>query len=287
MVDSLSTLLFNGISYGVLLFLMSVGLSVTMGLMRFANMAHVVFAMLGGYVTVTLLEHTDLSFYMAVVLAAFAAGLGGAVAERIVFRHFYKASELRQVLMSISIIFMSIGVVTYFWGSSQQSVTVPDELIGMRHWMGISVNAYRLLLIAVGALLMSGLLVGLKRTRFGAMLRAAVDNRRMTISCGVDVDRLFFWAFTMGCVLAGLGGALSVNLLGLDPTFGLRYLAYILFVVVVGGMGSIGGSLLAALLIGLVDVSFKYYWPEVGGFVIYIAVALCLILRPDGLLKKG
>lgn len=287
MITSLALLVFNGLSYGVLLFLMASGLTVTMGLMRFANLSHAVFAMFGGYALVTAAAATGMSFYAAIICATVAAAVLGAICERLVFRHFYHATELRQVLMTIAVVFMSIGAFTFFWGPSQQSVQVPEELVGMRDWGGVYVNAYRLLLLVVGAVLTAALFAGLRYTRFGATLRAAVDNRRMAMSCGIDVDRLFFWVFTLGCALAGLGGALSVNLLGLDPLFGLRYLAYVMFVVVVGGLGSVAGSLVAAVLIGIVDVALKYYWPEVGGFSVYLVAALCLLVRPHGILRRG
>lgn len=287
MMTSLALLVFNGLSYGVLLFLMASGLTVTMGLMRFANLSHAVFAMFGGYALVTAIAATGMSFYAAVVCATVASAVLGVVGERLVFRHFYRATELRQVLMTIAVVFMSIGAFTFFWGPSQQSVQVPEELVGMRDWGGVYLNAYRLLLLAVGTVLTAALFAGLRYTRFGATLRAAVDNRRMAMSCGIDVDRLFFWVFTLGCALAGLGGALSVNLLGLDPLFGLRYLAYVMFVVVVGGLGSVAGSLVAAVLIGIADVTLKYYLPEVGGFSVYLVTAVCLVARPHGILRKG
>jgi branched-chain amino acid transport system permease protein len=287
MLASLSVLLFNGVSYGVLLFLMACGLTVTMGLMRFANLAHAVFAMFGGYAVVTCAKYLGSSFYASLVLATLLTGIFGALLERVVFRYFYNTSELRQVLMTVSVVFMSIGAFTYFFGPSQQQVSVPPELVGMSDWGGFAVNAYRVLLLVCGALLTAALFAGLTYTRFGATLRAAVDNRRMAISCGIDVERLFFWAFSLGCALAGLGGALSVNLLSLDPMFGLRYLAYVMFIVVVGGLGSVGGSFVASLVIGIVDVASKYFWPEIGGFSVYAVAALCLIIRPHGILRSA
>ena len=287
MLSSIAALVFNGLSYGVLLFLMSCGLTVTMGLMGFANMAHAVFAMFGGYAIVTAGRYAGTPFYISVLVATVATAVFGAVMERLIFRFFYKASELRQVLMTISIVFMAIGGFTYFFGPSQQVINVPPELVGMTDWYGVGLNYYRLLLLGVGGSLTIALIVGLNNTKFGAILRASVDNRRMAISCGVDVDRLFFWSFTLGCALAGLGGALSVNLLSLDPAFGLRYLAYVLFVVVIGGLGSVEGSLIAALVIGCVDVAFKYFWPEVGGFSVYLLTGLCLVVRPRGILRAA
>lgn len=287
MLASLSGLLFNGISYGFLLFLMACGLTVTMGLMRFANLAHAVFAMFGGYAVVASARYGGTPFYVSLLVATGATALFGAILERFVFRFFYRASELRQVLLTISFVFMSVGAFTYVFGPSQQQVGVPPELVGMRDWYGVPVNAYRVLLLGVGGVLTASLFAGLKYTRFGATLRAAVDNRRMAVSCGIDVDRLFFFAFVLGCALAGLGGALSVNLLSLDPMFGLRYLVYVLFVVVVGGLGSVEGSLVAAVLIGVLDVVSKYVWPEIGGFSIYVLTAICLIVRPRGILRAG
>jgi branched-chain amino acid transport system permease protein len=277
------TVLFDGIAYGMLLFLMSVGLSVTLGLMRFVNLAHGAFAMMGGYVCVLLLNRAGLPFLLAVLLASAASALAGVVLERVLYRRLYGAPELDQVLFSIALVFMSVSGAYYFFGPGQQPVSLPSFLQGQFTLPGVDVGVYRLFLIAAGllvALLLHGLV---QRTRFGARLRAAVDNPRTARGMGINVERVFVLTFALGSALAGLGGALSVEVLGLDPGFALKYIVYFLIVIAVGGSGSIKGALIASLVLGVADVAGKYYVPEVGAFVIYTLMVAMLIVRPQGL----
>lgn len=287
MLAHLVQVLFSGIAYGVLLFLIAGGLSLTMGLMGFANLAHASFAMLGGYITVTLMKDAGWSFLLALPVATAATAIAGLLLEQTVFRRFYRATELDQVLVTIAIVFMSIAGATYVWGAAPQVIRMPSYLSGQFSVGPVDLSVYRLFLIAIGGTLTVALVLGIERTSFGARIRAAVDNRRMTSSCGIDVDRLFTFAFTLGCALAGLGGALSVNVVTLDPGFPITILVFILFVVVVGGMGSIRGTLIAALAMGVCDVVGKYYAPEIGSFIIYGLAVVLLLWRPRGLIARG
>ncbi|MDR1967758.1 MAG: branched-chain amino acid ABC transporter permease [Burkholderiaceae bacterium] len=280
------TVVFDGIAAGMLLFLTSIGLSVTLGLMNFINLAHGAFAMLGGYVCVGLLQRTGLPFLAALPVAALAAALAGVVLERLLYRRLYGASHLDQVLFSIGLVFVAMSSATYFFGSLQQPLQLPSFLTGQIHLPGLDMGVYRLLLIAVGLALAVGLQWLMARTRFGASLRAAVDNPRAARGMGIDVDRIFVLTFALGSALAGLGGALGVEMLGLDPEFPVRYLVYFLIVVAVGGGGSIRGSLYAALLLGIFDVASKYYVPQIGAFVIYAVMVVVLIFRPQGLFGR-
>jgi len=284
-VTSLVSVLFNGAAYGVTLFLMASGLSITMGLMNFANMAHGSLAMLGGYVAVVLMRH-GWPFLATLPAAALAAAAAGLIAERLVFRYQYRRPELEQVLMTVGVVSMTVAGATFVWGAGQQSIEMPGWLQGQVELWGFGFNAYRLFLLVVGGLLTAALVMAIERTSFGAKIRAAVDNRRMTASVGIDVDGLFAVAFLLGSALAGFGGALGVNLLGLDPNFPLKYLVYLLFVVVVGGLASIRGTLLGALLLGVCDVGGKYYLPQVGAFVLYAVVVAVLLYRPNGLVHR-
>ena len=277
------TILFDGIAEGMLLFLLSVGLSVTLGLMNFVNLAHGAFAMLGGYVCVLVLERLGMPFALAVLAAALAAALDGLVLERALYRRLYKASHLDQVLFSIGLVFMSVAAATYLFGDQQQAFTLPRALRQTWHAPGLDVDAYRLLLVVVGLVLAASLHALVTRTRFGASLRAAVDNQRAARGLGIDVDRVFVATFALGSGLAGLGGALGVQMLGLSPEYPLQYIVYVLIVVAVGGAGSIQGSLVASLLLGVVDVAGKYYLPQLGPFLIYAVMVLALLVRPQGL----
>jgi branched-chain amino acid transport system permease protein len=276
-------IIFDGLAYGSLLFLISLGLSVTMGLMNFVNLAHGAFAMLGGFLCVELTRRLGMPFLVTLPVVFVAVGLIGAALERLFYRRLYARSPLDQVLFTIGFAFMAGAAATRVWGPSQQPVELPACLRGQIAVFGIDLGAYRLFLVALVVAVTAGLGLFLARTRFGAQLRAAVDNQQAAAGVGVNVGLLFSITFAIGSGLAGLGGALAIDLLGLDPTFALKYLVYFLVVVVVGGAGSIKGSLVAAVLLGVVDVAGKYYVPQIGSFIIYAAMVALLIAFPAGL----
>ncbi|HNT37581.1 MAG TPA: branched-chain amino acid ABC transporter permease [Rubrivivax sp.] len=285
-MTTLLTLLFNGVTYGVLLFVMAVGLSVTMGMMNFANMAHVSLAALGGYLAVSAMDHLGVPF-LASLPMAFVGAMGFSWAlERLVLRHFYDADVLVQVLLTLGLLFMSVSVLAWIWGPSFKPIRVPEFLSAQTELLGLHLERYRLFLLAIGTVLALALVFGLERTRFGAMVRACVDSRRAASGCGLNIQRIFALTFAIGGGLAGLGGALAANMVTLDPQFPLRYLIYMLILVSVGGMGSITGTLLASMLIGVGDVVGKYYVPQVGGVMIYLVAVVVMLLRPQGLLGK-
>ena len=281
------TVIFDGIASGMLLFLISVGLSVTLGLMNFVNLAHGAFAMLGGYVCVVLLNRWGVPFLAALPLVTAASALVGVVLERTLYRRLYAASHLDQVLFSIGLVFMSISIAHYFFGAQQQPLQLPDFLRGQLNLPGLDVGVYRLFLVAVGLVIAALLQWMVGSTRFGAQLRAAVDHPRAARGVGINVDRVFVLTFALGSALAGLGGALGVDILGLDPGFAVKYIVYFLIVVSVGGSGNIKGSLLASLILGVCDVAGKYYVPQVGAFVIYALMVAMLIFRPRGLFSRA
>lgn len=281
------TVLFDGIASGMLLFLISVGLSVTLGLMNFVNLAHGSFAMLGGYATVVLLNRFGVPFLLALPLAALATAVVGVVMERTLYRRLYGASHLDQVLFSIGLVFMSISMAHFIFGSQQQPLTLPDFLQGQFNLPGLDVGIYRLFLVVLGLAIAYGLQWMVSATQFGARLRAAVDNPRAARGLGINVDRVFTLAFALGTALAGLGGGLGVEMLGMDPGFPTKYLVYFMIVVAVGGSGNIKGSLYASLILGVFDVAGKYYLPQVGAFVIYAVMVAMLIFRPQGLFGRS
>jgi branched-chain amino acid transport system permease protein len=283
MLGSLVGVLFDGFAYGSLLFLIAIGLSVTLGLMNFVNLAHGAFAMLGGYVAVIAMSRAGVPFLLALPLAFLAAAIVGVVLERTLYQRLYRASHLDQVLFSIGLVYVSIAVATYFFGPAQQPVQLPEFLRGQIEIAGRGFGAYRLFLIAVVALLTIALQLLLDRTRFGAMVRASVDNPVAAAGLGINVNRVFALTFALGSGLAGLGGGLGIDVLGLDPTFPLKFMVYFLLVVAVGGVGTLKGPLYAALILGVFDVAGKYYVPQVGGFVIYALMVVLLILFPSGL----
>jgi branched-chain amino acid transport system permease protein len=286
MIGNFIGVLFDGIAYGSLLFLISVGLSVTMGMMNFINLAHGAFAMVGGYVCVTLLGKLGLPFLATLPLAFLAAAVVGLVLERTLYRQLYQATHLDQVLFSIGLTFMAVAGATFLFGPTQQPVNLPDWLRGQVHVLGLDLGTYRLFLIGVVVLITLGLYLLIERTRFGAQIRASVDNQTAAAGLGINVSRVFSLTFALGSGLAGLGGGLGIDVLGLDPSFPVKYMVYFLLVVAVGGAGSIKGPLIAALILGVFDVAGKYYVPEVGAFVIYTLMVVLLILFPFGLVRR-
>jgi len=277
---------FDGVAYGSLLFLIAIGLSVTMGLMNLINLAHGAFAMTGGYVCVYASLRLGVPFLLTLPLAFAASAAIGVVYERLLYRRLYKASHLDQVLFTIGMTYMAIAVATFLFGSGQQPVSLPHWLQGRWRAGGIDFGIYQVFLIAVVIFLTVGLELLIQRTRFGAQVRAAVDNQDVAAGVGIHVNRLFTLVFALGCGLAGLGGGLGIEVLGLDPTFPLKYLVYFLLVVTVGGAGTINGPLVAALVLGVFDVAGKYYVPQVGAFVIYALMLILLVIFPAGIRGK-
>jgi branched-chain amino acid transport system permease protein len=286
MLASLAGVLFDGFAYGMLLFLLSVGLSVTLGMMNFVNLAHCSFAMAGGYATVTLVNHFGWPFLATLPMAFLAGGLLSLVLERALYRRLYRASDLDQCLLTIGIVFISVAAFAWFYTTEQQSARPPEWLRGRIELFGMSFAVYRLFLIVFGLAVTALLVLSLEYTRFGARVRAAVDNQRMARGLGIDVDRAFMLTFALGGGLAGLGGALAIEVVGLDPSFALSYLVYVLIVVAVGGLGSIGGSFAAAAVLGISDMAGKYYVPWLGAFLIYLVMIGLLMWRPQGLFGK-
>jgi branched-chain amino acid transport system permease protein len=280
------TILFDGIAYGMLLFVLAVGLAVTLGLMNFVNLAHGAFAMVGGYLTVVLMNRYGVPFLLCLPAAFIATALAGLVLERTLYSRVYGRPHLDHVLFSIGLVFMAVAAVDYAMGSQQQVVRLPSWLQGRFDVQGVGIGRYRAFLIVVCGVLAVVLQLAVSRTRFGSRLRAAVDDRRVARGLGIPVKAIFATTFAVGSGLAGLGGALGAEILGLDPTFPLKFMIYFLIVVVVGGASSITGPLAAALILGVADVAGKYYVPQMGAFVIYTLMIAILIVRPQGLFAK-
>jgi branched-chain amino acid transport system permease protein len=286
MLSSLAGVLFDGFAYGMLLFLLSVGLSVTLGMMNFVNLAHCSFAMVGGYATVTLVNKLGWPFLATLPMAFLAGALVSIVLEKTLYRRLYRATDLDQCLLTIGIVFISVAAFAWFYSTEQQSTQVPGWLQGSVQLGGLSFASYRIFLVVLGLAVTAVLIFALEKTRFGAQVRAAVDNQRMARGLGIDVDRAFMFTFALGGGLAGLGGALAIQMVGLDPTFALSYLVYVLIVVAVGGLGSIGGSFAAATVLGISDMAGKYYFPWLGAFLIYLVMVALLMWRPMGLFGR-
>jgi branched-chain amino acid transport system permease protein len=282
LLDLLVSLAFFGTAYGTILYFLAVGLSVTLGLMRFVNLAHGVFAMVGGYVTVLAMSRLGFAFLPSVVLAVAVVTAVGMLLERVLFRRFYSAPILEQVLVSIALIFMSIAIARYFFGPLAQPIALPPWLSG-RIDTGIGVfPAYRVFLVVTGVVLAIAIWFGIERSRFGASVRAAVDNRQMAESVGINVNLIFTICFGIGTGLAALGGSLGADLLPIYPGYPNDYLVYFLIVVAVAGTGNIGGAFAVAIAFGVVDTTIRYFLPEYGRTLIFLAVMAVLFRKPHG-----
>ncbi|MGN6572573.1 MAG: branched-chain amino acid ABC transporter permease [Pseudolabrys sp.] len=276
------SILFDGLAYAMFLFITAVGLSVTMGLMGFVNLAHGAFAMAGGYIVVSLTRSLGIDFVPALVISSVIIAVASVPFERGLYRRLYKSTDLEQVLLTIGLAFMAIAAFTYFYGPIPKSVPLPHWLEGDVNLGFRSFPSYRAFLILIGAILITVLWYAFERTNIGAKIRAAVDNRRMAESVGINVDRLFTLTFALGSGLAALGGGFAIQLFGLTPYFAVLYLVLFLIVVAVGGLGSLKGTLLAALVIGIIDTGGKYMFPQAGNFFIYAITVIVLLIKPAG-----
>jgi len=271
-----------GVSYGVVLFTISVGLVVMLGLMRVVNLAHGAFAAIGGYVALDLMQRAGFGYAAALAGAALAGLLLGLVLERLCFRAIYGASDLDQTLLTIGLMFIATAGLNLAYGPAVMASRLPAQLAASIQLIGsgpdgLRVQVYRLFVIGLGAALMLALFLLFERTSFGARLRAAVDNRSMAQAVGIDVPRLFSIAFALGCALAALGGAVGYPMLPLEPTYPFRYLTLVLVVVALSGFGNIRLSAVAALAVGVIDTAGRFLWPEIGGFLIYLLLIAALL----------
>jgi len=285
--DSAISIAFHGLAFAMVLYLVSVGLSITMGLMGFVNLAHGAFAAIGGYIAITLMNDAQIPFPLALLIAALAVGALGMALERSLYSRLYGSTELNQVLFTIGLIFIATAASRRIWGPLSLPLRPPSYLRGEVDLLFRSFPAYRSFLIVAGALLVTLLWLGLERTRFGAQVRAAVENRRMAQSVGINTSRLFTLTFALGCALAALGGAVGADILAMDPDYALEHLVYFLIVVSVGGLGSIKGPFIAAMALGTADIGFKYLLPQFGAFFIYAMTLAVLLWRPHGLFGRA
>ncbi|TBY25275.1 branched-chain amino acid ABC transporter permease [Rhizobium leguminosarum bv. viciae] len=277
----------DGVAYGMILFMISVGLSITMGLMRIINLAHGGFALLGGAAVHLLTTRLDVAFIPAFLVAVLAVVLVSVLLERLLYRHIYCFNELGQVLATIGIVFIMIATVNLFLGSTILPLgapaifTTPIDL-GFR-----TLPFHRLVVIISGLLVLAGLWLLMEKTRFGIYLRAAVDNRIAAASLGINTPLVYLVAFATGAGLAAVGGILGAELLPIEAYYPLRYMVLFLIVVSVGGLGSISGSFLASISLGILDTAGRYLLPGIGTIFFFVAIVVLLALRPNGLMGKA
>lgn len=286
LVSSTSFILLYGVSYGVVLFTISVGLVVTLGLMRVVNMAHGAFAAVGGYVLITLMSVLHVPFWIALIVAVLGTAALGVVVERVIFIGLYGASDLDQVLITVGVAFVAVASLNLFFGPDVVTTPLPALLAGNVDLGFRTFESYRIFVVVLGAALIAALWYVFERTAFGARLRAAVDNRTMAEAIGINVRRLYSLAFALGCGLAALGGAAGYKMLPLEPTYPIKYLALVLVVVALSGLGNIKASAAIAVLVGIIDTAARFFWPASGNFVIYLFVIAVMTWRSQGLFVK-
>jgi branched-chain amino acid transport system permease protein len=282
-----ATLLVDGIAFSMVLFLISIGMTVTLGIMRVVNLAHCAFAMAGGYLALALVQHASLGLMAALPIAVIGTMILGAILEKTVYRWVYATSELGQILMTIGLTFLMIAAANLLFGSTLQTLPVPKPLAGTWEAGDVILSTYRGFLVLVAGAIAATLWAVMEYTDVGARLRAAVDNPRIARAVGINVPRVFAATFALGCGLAAIGGVLGTQMLPLEPWYALKYLVLVLMVVAVGGLGSIQGSFYAALLLGLIDTFGRYLVPALGAFLIYLAVVALLLWRPQGLFGRS
>jgi branched-chain amino acid transport system permease protein len=286
MLQTLLNILIDGVSYGMVLFVISVGMSITLGLMRFINLSHGALAMIGGYLAAWLMHEQGLGFWPGLLLAVLGTALLGALLEALVLRRLYRRSQLEQVLFTIGLSFFLVATVNLLFGNQVQLIPLPPLLAGSVDLGVRTLPAQRVLVIVAGAAVALGSWLLLTRTRLGIWLRAAVDNSGTAAALGIRIQLVYGLAFAFGAGLAALGGVLGAELMPLEPHYALKYLVVVLVVVAVGGMGSIPGSLAAALLLGSIETASKYLASEWGSLFFFVAMALLLAWRPHGLLRR-
>ncbi len=271
----------NGVAFGMLLFLLASGLSLIFGTMRVLNLAHGSFYLVGGYVALTVSRKTG-SFLLAVLAAAAVVAILGILIERVLLpavRH----DELAQVLLTFGLLLIGSDLALLIWGGKPEFIAKPAAFAETWQLGRFSIPSYRLLLIVVGLAVAAGLWFLIERTRLGAMLRAAVDDMDMARALGVRAGVVYTTVFGLGALLAGLGGVLGGPITGAYPGIDLEVLVLAFVVVIIGGLGSLGGTLAAALVVGVVDTFGKVLIPELALFTLFGLMALVLAFRPQGL----
>jgi len=285
-MSTLAFILLYGVSYGLVLCLIAVGLVVTMGLMRVVNLAHGAFAAIGGYIAVDLSMNWGIPFPLAVCVAVVLAAILGFFAERIFFVSLYKAPELDQVLLTVGLSFLVIAALSLCYGRNVYPLILPTYLQGSVNLGFRDFEIYRLVVVVVSTAVIAGLWLGFERTDLGAKLRAAVDNRSMTQATGINVPRLFSLTFALGSGLAALGGALGAPMLPLEPYYPFKYLVIVLIIVALSGHGSLRGAIGVSIMIGVLETAVRLIWPEIGAFLIYFVLIVLIVWRREGLFAR-
>jgi len=285
-VTLFASIMIDGIAYAMILFMITVGLSIALGLMHVVNMAHGAFAMLGGFAAVTLMNRASWRFEFAVPAAVLLTALASLPIERYLISRVYRRRELDQALLTIGVAFVAIALVNLWLGASFSAIELPPWLSGPVDLGFRSFPRHRLAVILLGFLVSAALWVFIERSRFGIRLRAAVDNAGIAQAVGINTTLLYSSAFAIGAGLAALGGIAGAELLPMEANYPVKYLVLFLAVVAVGGQGTLFGTFLAAILLGVVDTAAKYLLPDIASISFYLTMLVVLAVRPQGLFGR-
>lgn len=271
----------NALQLSMLLFLLSVGLTVIFGLMHFVNLAHGSLYAFGAYVAASLAG--ALGYWAGFLLAPLAVAALGAALYFTLIRSMRRAGPMAQVLVTFGLIFVAVDATRLIWGDLPIGIAIPQALEGQVPLLGVDYPVYRLFIIGLGLAILAVLTLVLTRTQIGAMIRAGVDNDGMAACLGINVERMFFLVFAVGCALAGLAGAVAAPVLSVTPDMGLQILIPTLIVIVIGGLGSLKGAVAGSLVFGLVQTFGAVLIPTLNSVLIYALLAAVLVTRPQGL----
>jgi branched-chain amino acid transport system permease protein len=277
-------ILVDGMAYSMVLFMITIGLSLTLGLMHVVNMAHGVFAMISGLLTAHLVSAYGMNFAVAVLLALLCSAVISVPIERLLIRRFYKRSPMDQMLMTMGLVFIASATASVVFGPSVINIPLPEWLSGSISLGSKQFPVHRLFVIVVGLLTVGVLYLTIDRSRYGILVRAAVDNPGISETVGINTQLIYVSAFALGAALAGLGGIVGAELLPMEPTYPSRYLVLMLAVVAVSGHGSLAGSFVASLVLGMFSTAAKYFYPEYSSLVFFALMFLMLKFRPNGIL---
>jgi branched-subunit amino acid ABC-type transport system permease component len=275
----------NGLAYGALLFLLAVGLTLIFGMLDVVNLAHGSFYMLGAYAGLVMISATG-SFWLALLAAPLAVGLVGMGIERVCLRPLYRRPPLDQVLLTFGFIYLFEDLIKAIFGGKIRSIPAPALFASSVTVGDFTYPSYRLFVIAFGLTVAVALWLLLERTRLGSIIRAGVYDVEMTAGLGINIHRVFTGVFAVGAALAGLSGVIAGPIQSAFPAMGVGILIPALIVVVVGGLGSLKGSLAGSLIIGQAETFGKAWLPEVAMLIIYVVMALVVLLRPQGLFGR-
>ena len=277
-------ILLYGVSYGLVLCLIALGLVITMGLMRVVNLAHGAFAAIGGYLAISLMQRAGWPYALALVASVAAVTVLGVVAERLLYVRLYKRADLDQVLVTIGLNFIVIALLSMSFGPNIVQIELPDYLKGNVNLGFRDFELYRIVSAGICLFVIGALWWVFEKTSVGARLRAAVDNRGMAQAMGMNVPLLFSATFALGCGLAALGGVLAAPMLPIEPMWPFKYLVLVLVIVALAGHGQVRASIVVALIVGIVETAGRYLLPQFGAFFIYVLLIALMVLRPHGLL---